>query len=473
MRYMHRRQFMKLVSTLSSTIPSWALTPAAFGQQVAPSSSAILCMVFARGGLDQNSWTDPRAGGGYGQYTFDSISSGRKKIFCAPMGKNNAFFDEFQDKMIVINGLYINDTGHDRGWGPKSGMKDNRNYPHICEIYADSFPPNSYRVPWYSASDHESVINKVQPTRIPSHAEFVRQFNPPGNSQPDTAMDIAMKQRAASMTHFSGTGNLPAYENAVKYLELADRVRASGAVAGLGNFYDIDYASGEFAGRKDQGLSEANVALKAAALGLTNCIQLHSHGKGFFDGKYSFDAHDDHADRYNTTALPCLTDFLRFVFKKASDYGIANRLLICLYSEMGRNTINSDNGKDHWAVGGMTFISGGLPGFVGNRVIGATTKDNHSLLVRFSDGATNGSYIGRGSSFKESDDNQGRDFRVLTPGVVMHSLRQYLKVDTTDASKSKPLMDLTGKVLSDTGGLNIFTSNIHTGYPTTMKLPVV
>jgi hypothetical protein len=149
--------------------------------------------------------------------------------------------------------------------------------------------------------------------------------------------------------------------------------------------------------------AQAHVGLIAAQSGITTTIQLSSGG---------FDGHSQLSNSY-ANALPRLTDMVDYVWQKAATLGLADRILLRIYSEFGRTPLNSGNGKDHWAVGTQILMEAN-PAW-GNRVFGASGPKHEQLRINPATG--------------QVDPVNGI---VMRPRHIHAALRQYLGIQTND-----------------------------------------
>ena len=97
-----------------------------------------------------------------------------------------------------------------------------------------------------------------------------------------------------------------------------------------------------------------------------------------------------------------------------------DKLVVILQSEMGRTpTYNKGNGKDHWSIGSVMFLGGGIQG---NRVVGAT--DEKQFLVPIDP-----------QSLMTDADNGVR----VRPEHIHQALREFAGIDKHTFSEKFPL----------------------------------
>jgi uncharacterized protein (DUF1501 family) len=174
--------------------------------------------------------------------------------------------------------------------------------------------------------------------------------------------------------------------------------------------------------------TQAHIALIAGLAGLTTTVQLSTGG---------FDTHSNH-DNGMTNALPRLTNLVDYIWQKSAELGIANRLLVRVYSEFGRTPLNSGNGKDHHEVGSQILMEANAPW--GNRVFGLSGPRHQGVKISPTTG---------------KEDAAGF---IIRPRHVHAALRKYLGITTTD-----PRFDLK---VPATEMFDLFNPAVSTGYVT-------
>jgi len=127
-----------------------------------------------------------------------------------------------------------------------------------------------------------------------------------------------------------------------------------------------------------------------------------------------------------------------YVFDKAATLGLADRIVLRIYSEFGRTPLNSGNGKDHWAVGSQILMEAN-PAW-GNRVFGASGPRHEQLKIDPATGAV--------------DPVNGI---VMRPRHIHAALRQYLGIQTND-----PKFNLKVPAAET---FDLFNPTARTGYP--------
>jgi uncharacterized protein (DUF1501 family) len=418
---MNRRDFLK-AGAGGLVMPWWAVIPEAAAQS-ALYSGRILVNVHAAGGLDQSSWTDPRETdrtlNNYAGVTPANVSG---NIRSAPMGNNKAFFDRYFMQTLVINGVSSETNSHDDGTRAHATGRLEMGYPNMSELFA-SVHGRGLPMPWLNAGGFRTSAGLVAATPMPS-VDALRALVTP-NAQSANAdfmkqsdLDKTLAARAERMKALAARSDtLPRMRTVSQEFVASSDSRA------------LMQRVAQFLPTTLDAFPAAHVGLVAAQAGITSTIQLSSGG---------FDTHSNH-DAGMATALPRLTDLVDYIWQKSAALGIADRILVRIYSEFGRTPLNSGNGKDHWSVGSQVIMEA-APAW-GNRVFGASGPRHQALKINPVTGAVDptGGFL-------------------ITPRHIHAALRTYLGINTTD-----PRFNL--KVPANEM-FAFFDPNARTGYPT-------
>jgi uncharacterized protein (DUF1501 family) len=418
---MNRRDFLKWAGASGLVIPSWAVIPEA-NAQTALYSGRILINVHASGGIDQSSWTDPREAdrtlNNYAGVTPANVSG---NIRSAPMGNNKAFFDRYFMQTLVINGVSSETNSHQDGTRAHATGRLDMGYPNVAELFA-SVHGKGLPMPWLNAGGFRTSAGLVAATPMPS-LDALRALATP-NAQ--SATTDFMKQADIDLVHAARIERMKALDARSDTLPRArvvarqflDAAQSRSALQRVAQFLPATLDS----------FGAAHVGLIAAQAGITSTIQLSSGG---------FDTHSNH-DQQMANALPRLTDLVDYIWQKSAALGIANRIMVRIYSEFGRTPLNNSNGKDHWSVGSQVLMEA-APAW-GNRVFGASGPRHQALRINPATGAI--------------DSTNGI---ILTPRHIHAALRSYLGINTTD-----PRFNLRVPANEVPA---LFDPNARTGYP--------
>lgn len=96
-----------------------------------------------------------------------------------------------------------------------------------------------------------------------------------------------------------------------------------------------------------------------------------------FEGGY--DTHQDH-DTDHPVLLANSTDAIDYLWTKAEELGLADRIVLVIGSDFGRTPFfNSSEGKDHWPIGSTIIMEKNAT--YTNRVFGETDEGHNTLAI--------------------------------------------------------------------------------------------
>jgi hypothetical protein len=97
------------------------------------------------------------------------------------------------------------------------------------------------------------------------------------------------------------------------------------------------------------------------------------------EATHDFDTHGNHDGRHHG-ALSNLNNDIDYLWTKAEELGIANRLTVVISSDFRRTPhYNDDNGKDHWPIGSMIVMRKNASWT--NRTVGLTDSGHNAMRV--------------------------------------------------------------------------------------------
>lgn len=417
---MQRREFLRIAASAGVVIPSWALIPEAQAQTY---TGRLLINIHADGGLDQSSWTDPRESDRtINNYAAAGTPAGvAGNIRFAPMANNAAFFDAHFRNMLVINGVHSETNDHGAGARAHATGRLDMGYPNISELHAATHG-KSLPLAWLNGGGFRTSAGLMPATPVPDANGFRALSQPNAASATNDFMkqaDLSRAQaaRAERMKALMAKGDLlPRSKTSVQ--EFIDAADSRALLARVAQVTPATF---------DQ-FTQAHIALIAGLAGLTTTVQLSTGG---------FDTHSNH-DNGMANALPRLTNLVDYIWQKSAELGIANRVLLRVYSEFGRTPLNTGNGKDHHEVGSQILMEANAPW--GNRVFGMSGPRHQAVKISPTTG---------------KEDAAGF---VIRPRHVHAALRRYLNIETTD-----PRFDLkvpAGEMF------DFFNPALNTGYAT-------
>lgn len=395
-----RRDFLKFAGAV---IPSWGLIPIASAQS-SLYTGPIYIGVHASGGIDASSWFDPRETdptmNAYAAAGTPAVVAGN--IRAAPMGNNGPFLQRYFQQMLVLNGVNSETNSHDDGTRAHATGMLAMNYPNLSELFAYTHAKDK-PMPWLNAGGMGTSVGLSPAVPMPDGNNFRTLLSP--NSA--NATSDFMKAGDVEKVLAARAERLKAQQTAGNLIPRA---------AGINAQFDSASNSRALLRRVSEFLpatfdNAAHVGLVAAQAGITATLQFSSGG---------FDGHSQIAQSY-AQALPRLTDLLDYILTRSGQLGIADRVVIRVYSEFGRTPLNNSMGKDHWAPGCQVIIPG-TPKPWCNRVVGATGPRHQQLRIDPKTGAV--------------DPVNGK---VMTPRHVHHAMRKYLGITSVDPKYALPV----------------------------------
>lgn len=416
-----RRDFLKIAGAV---IPSWGLIPIASAQS-SLYAGKIYIGIHASGGIDASSWFDPRET----DATMNNYAAARTpaavagNIRAAPMGNNPAFLQRYFRNMLVINGVNSETNSHDDGTRAHATGMLAMNYPNMSELFA-SVHGKGLPMPWLNAGGMNTSVGLAPATPMPDGNSFRTLLSPnAANATQDfvKAGDVqkVLAARSERIKAQQAAGNLiPRAQLVNSQFEGASNSRA--LLARVSDFLPATFDNA------------AHVGLVAAQAGITSTLQFASGG---------FDGHGQLANSYDGAngSLARLTNLVDYIITKSGEIGIANRILIRIYSEFGRTPLNTGNGKDHWSIGTQVLMEATPPAW-GNRVFGASGPRHQGLKFDTATGAV--------------DPVNGK---TIAPRHIHDALRKYLGIQTSD-----PKFQLR---VPATENFDFFNPAANTGYP--------
>jgi hypothetical protein len=361
-----RRSFLTLAGSTGVVFaaPSWMRGAQASQAPAGP----FWVTINAGGGWDPTMLCDPK-----GKATADAVSPINNFLTSeiitvgnfqsAPVSGHQAFFERFQNELLVINGIDGQTVSHETGsrncW---SGSTD-PNTPAFAALVAAA-STSTPSLAFLSHGGYDRTAGLIAPTRIPdvgsiddlAYPHRMYADDPDSTLYPQTVIDRLDAARTARLERQRAVAQLPRVARSIDML-----------TAALGGENDLAQLAIHLPETLDNSanplLSQAQMTMAAFKAGVTVSANLNIGG---------FDTHDNH-DSNQANALMALLEGVTFVMDEAERQGIADQVIVMVGSEFGRTPYyNADNGKDHWPITSMMFMG---PGIRGGRVVGATGDD--------------------------------------------------------------------------------------------------
>lgn len=370
----------------------------------------------ADGGWDPTGFCDPHGNLNKGYDDGGIVALGG--IRYAPVGDNQAFFERFADRLLVVNGLDVTTNNHSVGRRYVSTGKQDSTHPHWAALAAGTHGPElplAY-VAEATQSASEGVVarSRVSNSSVLADLSFPDRVNPANiedlsTYQAEPTLEMVANWRQSRLDRMAAEQNLPRIANAVDNLAMARS--GSNELELLQSYLPEALAS---TGIRQQ----MQVALAAYAAGIAISATFGMNG---------FDTHNNNDARQNDARASFFGAIMEF-WDEAERLGVADRVVMSVGSDFGRtNRYNGNNGKDHWPVTSMMLMGQGIEG---NRTVGATDSEQYALPVD-------------PETLQLSEDGV-----VLTPAHVHASLRKLAGVsDELAARFPLPVEPLPGNLL--------------------------
>lgn len=379
MNMIHRRNFLSLCRNaglgLAAPISLAAVADERPQRSDLPAYDGPYYVVFnAAGGWDTTYLMDPKGINEINRLyqAGDILTAGQHKF--APNEKqiesglsNEKFFQKYGEELLVCNGLDYSVNNH----SPCSrymatGKLDSLAYPTFAALVAGC-RGSDVPLAFLTFGNYSATGNLVPMSRVPylnslsrlANADGV-QGNPRSPYHDDfVSRKIEQALQRKMQTRIQQT-ELPRIERSRNMLFAAQM--NSKALERITPFIPKTTP-------KERLARQADIALASFKAGV--CVSANlSIGQ--------FDSHANN-DRDQMKLIPELLAGVDYLFNKAADLKIRDKLVVVIQSEMGRTpNYNKGNGKDHWSIGSIMFLGTGIRG---NRSIGATDEKQFLIPV--------------------------------------------------------------------------------------------
>ncbi|MEC8544209.1 MAG: DUF1501 domain-containing protein, partial [SAR324 cluster bacterium] len=332
----------------------------------------ILLTIAARGGWDVTSYCDPKENV-KGEKKINYWANNDKiqrvgGISYAPIGNNDWFFQKYANRMLVINGIDAQTNSHDTGVVHSWTGRNTLGAPSITALFAAAKAPN-LPMTYVGAGGFNSTAGLVPLSRINNTSQLKSLSNPNSvdwQSEPIRSFSSMSRIRALRQKRLDrmmarddlmgrDRTNLEAFNKAVEGQSLLKTVSGK-----------IENPSWDTTLR-----SRMDVALTAFQAGVSSAADV--------EADHDFDTHGNHDGRHHQ-ALSDLNNDIDYLWTKAEELGIANRLTVVVSSDFGRTPhYNDQNGKDHWPIGSMIVMRKNASWT--NRTVGMTDAGHNAMRV--------------------------------------------------------------------------------------------
>ena len=380
----------------------------------------LFVFVQADGGWDPTSFCDPKANTpgepviNHWAERDEVRQAGR--IPYAPFARNQAFFEKYHRRMLVINGVDAQTNSHTVGVIHNWSGRSSEGYPTTTALFATHYA-QGVPVPYLSFGGFSATSNLVRFTRI-DDAHLLREVARPATemfSEEDWTEMEALRNATAKRLE-TESGMLPgdvrhrAYYRSAFATEGFEGLKAYAEAIPPEDQLERDEI---YDGGRDFNSTlrrQAQLTVLAFKTGVAVSADLWLGG---------FDTHAYH-DPDHEWLLANLTDSVDYLWNYAEEHGVADRLVVVMGSDFGRtNFYNSAEGKDHWPIGSFVVMEKNRP-WTG-RAVGETDGLHFAYRIN--------------PRTLRRDDRNGT---IIYPKHVHKALRRYLGIANTPGAQRFP-----------------------------------
>lgn len=367
---MQRRSFLKKLLSISliSSVASNSLYAAS-----SPYTGPIFVNIMAQGGMDVSCFCDPKDDTNINNWAKTKTHAKAGNIRYAPIGDNKIFFEKYYKDMLVINGIDLQTNGHAPAARHRFTGSLALGYPHISELIAED-RAKGYPMAYLFGGGYQFNLGYVPYNLIPSERVLLELSNANSLSSTKNFMkqeevDMVKEARKARVSRLQNKGNLlPKQEVALRLMQ--ESFKGGDLLAKVTSLLPNAIDTLDLQGNQNSAISKIHQSLISAQAGLSACIDI-SLG--------TFDTHVDH-DNALEDIYPKFTNAIDYLWVKAKELGIDNRIIVHITSDVGRTSKYNDNGgKDHSRYSSSIFMKKNASW--GNRVVGASDATHKSIKI--------------------------------------------------------------------------------------------
>ena len=370
---MDRRSFMHVMSGVGAV--TGFRVPLA---NAANYRGKLFVFVQARGGWDPTSFCDPKTNVAGEPIINHWAETGEVRqagnIRYAPFAKNQAFFEKYYQRILVVNGVDAQTNSHSAGVTHNWSGRLSEGYPTTTALLA-AHNGAGLSMPYLSFGGFSDPAGVTVLTRL-NNPSAVRNITRPEleNGDPTrrpyfSAEDWALvtRHRDKRMARLAAAPNLMPRD--ARNRELYAAALGADADEGLRTFADMIPTNRELNEVEEFGVYRSSLKRQAQLTVLAFKAGVAVSADLFMGG---FDTHDNHDPEQNWL-LGNLTDSIDYLWDYAELHGVADRMVVVMGSDFGRtNKYNSHLGKDHWPIGSFVIMEKNQRWT--NRVVGETDQ---------------------------------------------------------------------------------------------------
>jgi hypothetical protein len=387
-------------------------------------SGKLFAFVQADGGWDPTSFCDPKSNVpgerpiNHWAETAEIHQAGN--IAYAPFASNQAFFEKYYKRMLVVNGVDAQTNSHSVGIVHNWSGRIFDGYPTTTALLAAHSGAN-LSMPYVSFGGFSYAAGLAVYTRL-DLPESIRSVLAPetplgGASGPyvkDKDWQALQAFRASRSTRIASAPNL--LPKSARNRDLYAASITPESTRGLRRFASMLPSPDQLREPEQSGSLWSTLKRQCQLTVLAFKAGVAVSADLFLGG---FDTHVEN-DTSQSWLLANLTESIDFLWEYAEIHGIADRLVVVVGSDFGRtNFYNDQEGKDHWPIGSFIIMEKNQRWT--NRVVGKTDPLHFAYdmnLATLVPDATHGKRI--------------------HPRHIHKALRRYLGVEHSDGSRKFP-----------------------------------
>ena len=411
---MRRRTLLTGLFVASAMTPGFRLPVI----QASDYRGKLFVFVQADGGWDPTSFCDPKANTP-GEAVINHWAEREEvrqagNIAYAPFARNEAFFQKYHRRMLVINGVDAQTNSHTVGIVHNWSGRNAEGYPTTTALLAAHYAAG-LPVPYLSFGGFSATSGLTRFTRIDNPDLLQKIANPAIEFFGDASWASIESRRAATAVRLALAPEL--LPGDVRHREF---YRSAFATEGLKAYADAvpleheleqeDRYKGQFRNYYSSLRRQAQLTVLAFKAGVAVSADLWLGG---------FDTHSYH-DPDHKWLLGNLADSVDYLWEYAEEHGVADRIVVVMGSDFGRtNFYNSVQGKDHWPIGSFIIM-----------------EKNQRWTGR-AVGETDGLHFAQRINPRtlHRDDRNGT---IIYPKHVHKALRRYLGIERTVGARRFP-----------------------------------
>ena len=422
---MHRRSFVK--GLLLAGAASGFRLPLA---NAADYHGKLFVFVQADGGWDPTSFCDPKTNS-EGEPIINNWAANAEvnqagNIRYAPFANNQAFFDKYHQRMLVINGVDAQTNSHTAGIVHNWSGRISEGYPTTTALLA-AHNGAGLSMPYLSFGGFSNTAGVAVFTRL-NNPDEIRNVARPEMDRGDRSRrpffsqldwHTLLRHRNTRLARLASAPNL--MPRTARNRELYTAALDPDSTEGLRAFADMIPDRDALQPREESNGKRSRLKQQAQLTVLAFKARVAVSADLYLGG---FDTHDEH-DQDQGWLLGNLTESVDYLWDYAELHGVADRMVMVIGSDFGRtNKYNADGGKDHWPIGSFIVMEKNRTWT--NRVIGETDELHFARKIN--------------ARTLQRDDAGGTK---IYPKHIHKALRRYLGIESSPETLQFPFNGTT------------------------------